>query len=638
MAVTAKKHVAALDGLRGFAVFIVLLFHLQVPGFSAGFLGVDVFFALSGFLITSLLLAEARRDDRISLPAFWTRRFRRLMPAVVVLLIVVAVVGGLSATSSQRQSLRADLLSTTFYVANWHFINTSDYFSNDGVESPLEHAWSLAIEEQFYVVWPLAVSLLLLGRRKRRADDEQTNARFNTGNRRVAIASTLLVVLSVLLLSGYHAGSVERAYMGTDSRMFEPLAGALAACAIATGRGRRIVDRFGRLFALVGMAGLIAGMVAIAAAPGAYYAGGAVLVTLATLLVVVSIWQDRGTFVGAVLGWRPIVWLGAISYGFYLWHWPFTVWTGVRHATGTNRLLLMGVVVAATLAVSALSYYLIEQPIRSGSLGRKLSPRRMAFAVPVVLLAVTAGSVAATNTVIADEVPLVMMVGDSVPRQLTTTFEEEAEERGWAVVTGAAGGCPVTGEFIITSTGRTLASGDVCEEEIPMRHAKALEADPDVVLWWDRFSIADWKTSDGRHIKAGTEEFWQLRERSLHEHVTKFTADGARVVFVAAEPPGKGIATRCTPQRCHEWIRRQIDDYDTLMTRWNNMLREYARAHPETTQFISITEDVCHDDEVPCNDLVDGVTVRSDGTHYSGVGEELAANLLLDELAPTLSR
>ena len=634
---TAKKHVAALDGLRGFAVLIVLLFHLQVPGFSAGFLGVDVFFVLSGFLITSLLLDEARRDDRISLPAFWTRRFRRLMPAVVVLLIVVAIMGGLSGTNSQRESLRADLLSTTFYVANWHFINTSDYFSNDGAESPLEHAWSLAIEEQFYVVWPLAVSLLLLGRRKGRADDEQTNARFNAGNRRVAIASALLVVLSVVLLSAYHSGSVERAYMGTDSRMFEPLAGALAACAIATAKGRKTVDRFGRLFALLGMAGLIAAMVHIAGAPAAYYDGGAVAVTLATLLVVVSIWRDRGTIIGTVLSWRPIVWLGAISYGFYLWHWPFTVWSGVRHATGTNRLLLSGFVVAASLAVSAISYYLLEQPIRSGSLAPKLSPRRMAFAVPVVLLAVTAGSIAATPTVVAEEVPLVMMVGDSVPMRMTATFEQEAEERGWAVVNGAAGGCPVTGEFIVTSTGRTLASGDVCKEEIPMRHATALEADPDVVLWWDRFSISDWKTPKGEHIKAGTKKFWRLRERRLDEYVAKFSQNGARVVFVAVEPPGKGIASRCTRQRCHRWLRRQIDEYGTLTTRWNNTMRAYAKEHPQTTEFISITDGICHDDRVPCNDVLDGETVRSDGIHYSGVGEETAANLLLDELAPTLT-
>ena len=616
----------------------MLLFHLQVPGFSAGFLGVDVFFVLSGFLITTLLLAEARRDDRISLPAFWTRRFRRLMPAVVVLLVTVAIVGGLTATLSQRSGLRGDLLSTTFYVANWHFISNSDYFSNDGDESPLEHTWSLAIEEQFYVVWPLAVSLLLLGRR-RRADDATTGARFDVGNRRVAVASTALVALSLALLAIHYSSGVERAYMGTDSRMFEPLAGALAATAIATERGRRLVHRFGRLLALVGTAGLFASMVVIAEIPRSYYYGGAVAVTLATLMVVVSIWQDRATVVGAALSWRPVVWLGAISYGFYLWHWPFTVWTGVRDATGLRKLVLMGVVVAATLVVSTVSYYLVEQPIRSGRLGQYLTPRRMAFAVPVLLLGVTACAYAATNTVVDDDVPVVMVIGDSVPMQLMTTLEANAEDRGWQIVTGAAGGCPATGESVITSTGTPLASGAKCPKEVPRRQTKALATDPDLIIWWDRFALADWLTPEGEHIRAGTPRFWELREQRLDEHVKTLTAEGAKVVFVAAEPPGKGVTTRCKPGSCHEWIQRQIEEYDTLTTRWNGMLEAYAQQHPDRATFVSITEEICHDDSVPCDDLIDGVPVRSDGTHYTeGDNEELAAELVLDRIEPVLNR
>jgi peptidoglycan/LPS O-acetylase OafA/YrhL len=132
-------HVHALDGIRALAVLLVLLFHLRVPGFRAGFLGVDVFFVLSGFLITSLLLEEIRRTGRVSLPEFWARRAKRLLPAVVLLLVVVSLSTSMTATYTERASVRGDLLATTGYVANWRLISTSSYFADTGVDSPVEH-------------------------------------------------------------------------------------------------------------------------------------------------------------------------------------------------------------------------------------------------------------------------------------------------------------------------------------------------------------------------------------------------------------------------------------------------------------------------------------------------------------------
>ena len=151
------QHVRALDGMRAIAVLLVIAFHVRLPGFRAGFVGVDIFFVLSGFLITSLLLEEIRRTGRVSLSAFWARRARRLLPALVLVLLTVGVVTALTATYTERASMRGDLLATTGYVANWHFVQTSTYFADIGVDSPLEHTWSLAIEEQFYLLWPLLV-------------------------------------------------------------------------------------------------------------------------------------------------------------------------------------------------------------------------------------------------------------------------------------------------------------------------------------------------------------------------------------------------------------------------------------------------------------------------------------------------
>jgi len=149
----------ALDGLRLLAVAAVLAFHYGVPGGQAGFLGVDVFFVLSGYLITSLMLSQLRHG-RVRLGEFWTRRARRLVPALVPVVGATLLWGAVFAPAVLRDRLRGDIASTLFYFANWHFISSNTYFASDGVRSPLEHMWSLAVEEQFYLVWPLLLALV----------------------------------------------------------------------------------------------------------------------------------------------------------------------------------------------------------------------------------------------------------------------------------------------------------------------------------------------------------------------------------------------------------------------------------------------------------------------------------------------
>jgi len=226
----SSGHVPALDGMRGIAVLLVLLFHLRVPGFRAGFIGVDLFFVLSGFLITSLLLEEIRRTGRVSVPAFWARRARRLLPALVLVLLVVGIVTWATATYTERASIRGDLLATTGYVANWHLISTSTYFTDIGVDSPLEHTWSLGIEEQFYLVWPLLVfAVAALAIRPRNG---------------VAVLALLGATASAVALALlWSPVAVERAYMGTDARIFEPLLGAAGAAFVASPGGRAPHER-----------------------------------------------------------------------------------------------------------------------------------------------------------------------------------------------------------------------------------------------------------------------------------------------------------------------------------------------------------------------------------------------------------
>jgi len=235
----------ALDGLRLVAVAAVMAFHFGLPHAAGGFLGVDLFFVLSGYLITSLLLGQVV-DGRVDLPGFWARRLRRLIPGLLALMVVVVAWGALAAPSVLRDHLRGDITATLFYVANWHFVSASSYFASDGTQSPLEHMWSLAVEEQFYLVWPILLALVAVAARQPRG-------------RRIAVAvlaGTGFAVSLARLATLWSASGSDRAYFGTDSRIFEPLAGALLALLVTSPRPRAALVRSHWLLLALGAVGL----------------------------------------------------------------------------------------------------------------------------------------------------------------------------------------------------------------------------------------------------------------------------------------------------------------------------------------------------------------------------------------------
>jgi len=159
---------------------------------------------------------------------------------------------------------------------------------------------------------------------------------------------------------------------------------------------------------------------------------------------------------------------------------------------------------------------------------------------------------------------------------------------------------------------------------------------PTVVVRWDRFSVADWLTSDGHHVRAGTPEFWRLRRESLDTDVARLGKYGAVVALVATEPPGVGIESECTPDACNDWLRRMLDHYGDLTSRWNRVMADFAGSHEGSTAYVSITDTICRRDASPCDDRIDGFPARPDGRHYKGAGGKLAANALLDELEPLI--
>ena len=345
-----------LDGLRAVAVLAVLLYHLNVGWASGGLLGVGVFFVLSGYLITDLLLAEREREGAIALGRFWLRRARRLLPALWVMLVVVTL-WIVFLDPSQLGGIRGALLAALLYFSNWWYaFQHVSYFASFGAPSPLGHLWSLAVEEQFYLVWPF---LLWLG------------LRLSRGRRGAAGRDVPLAAMTLLLAAGsaaammllYHPGyDPTRVYDGTDTRAFGLLVGAATAFLwpsrrlgqAASARRSWLLDGCGAL----GLAGIVVLVWRTTEYSAFLYRGGLVLLSVATAAVVLAA-AAPASRIGALLGWRPLRWVGVRSYGIYLWHYPIIVLT--TPADGSRSLVRAALQVAACLLLAALSWRFVEE-------------------------------------------------------------------------------------------------------------------------------------------------------------------------------------------------------------------------------------------------------------------------------------
>jgi peptidoglycan/LPS O-acetylase OafA/YrhL len=342
------------------AVAAVLLFHAGLTWIPGGQLGVTVFFTLSGFLITSLLLLEKHRTGAIALRAFWGRRARRLVPAMLVCFALVAVVVRLSTTPASA-SIGWDAVAAATWTANWRFVLHHQVYADlFSLPSPFQHFWSLAVEEQFYVVFPL-LALVVLGRR---------GTRLRSG--RLAVLLTVLIAGSAWQAARlYDAGEgLGHAYYGTDARMAEILVGSLLALALVRPDGLRVAGRTGRrlldCLALVGL-GVIGYACATVGTEGAgLYRGWLLGVAVSTAAVIAATVQP-GSWTGLALSRRPLVGLGVISYGVYLFHWPlFLLLT--ESSTGFDGMTLFVLRVGSTLALATMSYVAVEAPVRNGRL------------------------------------------------------------------------------------------------------------------------------------------------------------------------------------------------------------------------------------------------------------------------------
>jgi peptidoglycan/LPS O-acetylase OafA/YrhL len=364
-----------IEGLRAVAVGLVLLYHgFRVP-FTGGFVGVDVFFVISGFLITSLLLHEKSRTGRISVTRFYARRVRRILPAatLVVLATVFAAYHWLGFIAGNE--IAEDAKWAAVFTANIHFgVLGTDYLGSKLPPSPLQHMWSLGVEEQFYLVWPalfLILVLIVKGARQRNA---------------LAVSLPVIIGVSLAWSVIQTRSNATWAYFSPLTRAWELALGALVAV-LATVVARIRPSWLVELLSVCGIAGIAVS--ALVLNSSTHYPGSAVILPVisAALLIAAGCANPR-TLVGRALAVRPMQWIGARSYSLYLWHWPFLTIAAERLGHDTNAIQNTGLLALAT-AATAITYRFLENPVRRA---RVLATRtRLTLTIGVVLVIVTVG-------------------------------------------------------------------------------------------------------------------------------------------------------------------------------------------------------------------------------------------------------
>jgi peptidoglycan/LPS O-acetylase OafA/YrhL len=565
-------------------VLLVVLYHAGIPLISGGFVGVDVFFVLSGFLITSLLLDEHERTGRIDLLGFWARRVRRLLPASTLVLLATAIGGVLVLEAPALRELGSDLRWAGVFSANWTFVlQGTDYMAQERSESALLHFWSLGVEEQFYLVWPLLLlgaALLAAGR---------------GGAWRKPRVVLLVAVLAAVVLASFAAnvlltpGNQPLAYFGTPTRAWQLAAGALLA---VLAPALVVLGDLARLaVAGVGTLLLAAGVVLLEEGggwAGSYPGWAALLPTVATLLLVAAGTAGTSRTVASALGSRVLRWFGDISYSLYLWHWPLLVLMPV--AVGRDGPWVTAMAVLLAVGLSVLTFRIVENPVR-----RAAMPRRWWLTLGAGLVAVTCaasfvvqaiGSDRAGAEVVVtgrsgepvalrpspavaadDFVSLtalgcsaayeettvgacefgrvssgrtVVLLGDSHAAVLHSALAAAAAESGWRLISLAKNGCPVPD--VTKYDGQRARWFTECDEFRDATLDRIESLSPELVVvtsaWNPDGSVQDRTTGarlEGEAARAETRAGWM---RTLE----RLRGTGARIA-VAHEPPATPLDT-----------------------------------------------------------------------------------------------
>lgn len=357
------RYILGLDGLRAIAVLAVIAYHLEFNWAPGGFLGVTIFFVLSGYLITNLLLIEWEFTNRIDLKDFWIKRARRLLPAMFSMLFIITAWVTLF-DRSFLPKLQEDFLASIFYVNNWWYIfqDLSYFEMMSGAPSLLTHFWSLAVEEQFYIIWPVLICCGLV---------------YKISKKQFLVLTMLVACLSALLMVALYNPAIDpsRIYYGTDTRAFSLLIGASLAFLWPSHKLSQTVPKAARIamdcIGGISLITLLFCMVYLNQYDRFIYQGGMFFISLVTA-VLIAVLVHPSSHLASILHLKPLVWIGMRSYGIYLWHYPVILLTKPAIDTGDMNLWRVAFQLILTVILAALSYKYIENPIRRGAIGRFL--------------------------------------------------------------------------------------------------------------------------------------------------------------------------------------------------------------------------------------------------------------------------
>ncbi|KAA0107960.1 acyltransferase family protein [Mycolicibacterium sp. P1-5] len=626
--------IPALNGVRGVAVALVLIGHSGIPGVAGGFIGVDVFFVLSGFLITSLLLDEIGRTGQLDLGAFWIRRARRLLPAL--LLMVLAVIAArLLFPPDAVSGLRNDAVAAFLWVANWAFVaHETDYFSQGAPPSPLQHTWSLGVEEQYYLVWPLLIVgiAVLLAMIARRREKTPTIVAVRRAVLVLAVAGTLASAAEAILMSS--DTSLNRVYFGTDTRAQALLIGAAAAALLVRDWPAMVAGwplirpRWGRWLAggvpVAGVA-VLAAITHVATGSATEFRHGLlIVVAVAAVAVITGVALEQNGPVAWVLSTPPLVALGVVSYGVYLWHWPvFLILTGER--TGWTGYALFGARCAITLVAAVGSWWLIERPIRRWRPVHvpqlRLAAATMATAVAVAVVVVPVGtridpsSPDVTQAALVSPAETVRLAAPVQAGPRPHTVSVFGDSIGWTMMRylpptpgisfldRTTIGCGLVRGGPYRYSAQTLEQKPECDAW-PERWAQRISHDrPDVVL----MVVGRWETVDRKwqnkwaHI--GQPDYDQYLESELRHALDILSSTGALVV-VTTEPynrHGEQANGNLYPE-----------DQPSRVDQWNTLLRKVVAGRKNVT-VLDMNKKLAPNGNY--TNKINGVQVRSDGVH-----------------------